>query len=90
MHSLTWYKYIRRTYFGLPHLPDMHVNEILHRIKDQLPGTNYKHGAVKKLIKRIDGIDLSKRAITSRTSTIIRAYHKLRYRGYRLALRYIN
>jgi hypothetical protein len=55
----------------------MDVSKIPHRIKHQLPHTNYKRAAVKVLIENIEGIDLSKRAIKSRTSKIIRAYHRL-------------
>ncbi|KAG9564669.1 hypothetical protein KCU71_g4943, partial [Aureobasidium melanogenum] len=55
----------------------MRVDEIILRIQDQLPGTNYEKDAVMDIIRNIDSINLSDRAIKSRAEKIIRAYYRL-------------
>jgi hypothetical protein len=69
-------------------IPDMDVSTILHRIKHQLPRTNYKPARVKALILSIDGINLSKSALRSRIKKIIEAHHELQYTYHRLTLVY--
>ena len=67
----------------------MNVNEILLRIQDQLPRTNYQPAAIRGLIRKIDGLDISENAIYSRAKKIAEAYRRIQYRVHCLIFSYI-
>jgi len=68
----------------------MNVNEILLRIQHRLPRTNYEPAAIRRLIRKIDGIDISESALRSRVKKIVEAYRRIQYSVHCLIFGYIH